>query len=64
MSILVMSHHNSFRVPFDEIASVYFILKIYIYILLLATDMARPRNQHCANCIGTLSFSLLRWLSR
>ena len=28
--------------------------KIYIYIL--EQEMASPRNQHCVNCIGTLSF--------
>jgi len=31
MSILVTSNHNSFRVLFDKIASVYFISKIYLY---------------------------------
>ena len=31
MSILVMSNHNSFRVLFDKIVSVYFIWKIYLY---------------------------------
>ena len=24
----------------------------------VASEMASPRNQHCANCIGTLSFSI------
>jgi len=24
----------------------------------LALEMASPRNQHCANCIGTLSFPI------
>jgi len=33
-------------------------LKKYIYILALA--MANPENQHCANCIGTLSFPIAR----
>jgi len=28
----------------------------YIYILPL--EMASPGNRHCANCIGTLSFSV------
>jgi len=28
---------------------------IYLY---LAVEMASPENQHCANCIGTLSFSV------
>jgi len=44
-------------VLFDITASVYFICK-YIYILVL--EMASPGNQHCANCIGTLSFPILR----
>jgi len=26
----------------------------------LALEMASPLNQHCANCIGTLSFPVLR----
>ena len=39
---------------FDKVASVYFIWKKYIYIL--SSEMASPGNQHCANCIGTLSF--------
>jgi len=37
---------------------VYFIWKIYIYILAL--EMASPGNQHCATCIGTLSFPISR----
>ena len=53
ISILVISNHNSFRVLFDKIAFVYFIWK---YIYILALEMASPGNQHCANCIGTLSF--------
>ena len=32
----------------------YILLEKYIYIAALET--AVPRNQHCANCIGTLSF--------
>ena len=31
ISILVISNHNSFRVLFDKIASVYFIWKMYLY---------------------------------
>ena len=31
----------------------YILFEKYIYILAL--EMASPRNQHCANCIGTLS---------
>ena len=30
-------------------------LKQYIY-NILALEMASPGNQHCANCVGTLSF--------
>jgi len=40
-------------VLFDKIASVYFLLEKYIDILAL--EMAGPWNQHCANCIGTVS---------
>ena len=29
---LLISNHNSFRVLFDKIASVYFIWKIYLYV--------------------------------
>ena len=62
--IMVISNHNSFRVLFDKIASVYFIGKIYIlyiifilcFIYILALEMVSPGNQHCVNCIGTLSF--------
>jgi len=48
---MLISNHNSFRVLFDKIASVYFIWK-NIY---LAFQMGSPGNQYCANCIGTLS---------
>jgi len=41
-------------VLFDEITSVYFIRKIYI----LALEMASPGNRHCAICIGALSFPI------
>ena len=54
VSILVISNHNSFWVPLDKIASVYFIGKIYLF---LALEMASQKKQHCANCIGTLSLS-------
>jgi len=40
ISILRISNHNSFRVLFDNIASVCFVWKIYIYILPL--EMASP----------------------
>jgi len=43
-------------VLFDKIVSVYFIRKIFFYILAL--EMASPGNQHCASCIGTLSFPI------
>ena len=32
--------------------------KLYIYILALET--ASPGNQHCANCIGAISFPIGR----
>jgi len=47
-SILVISNHNSFRLPFDKITAVYFILKIYLCF--------NHWNPHCTNCIGTLLF--------
>jgi len=43
---LVISNHNSFRVLFDKIASVYSLFEKYIYILSL--EMISPGNQHCA----------------
>ena len=58
ISISVFSNHNSFRVPFDKIASVGNILfeKIYLY---FSIGNGQPMgNQHCANCIGTLSFTI------
>jgi len=54
---LAISNHNSFRVLFGKISSVYIIRK---YTYILALEMASPRNQHCANCIGTLSFPISR----
>jgi len=48
INILVISNHNIFRVLFD---------KIYIYILSL--EMTSPGNQHCASCIGTLSYHIV-----
>ena len=38
---------------FDKIAWVYFIGKVYFY---FCNGNASPGNQHCANCISTLSF--------
>jgi len=29
------------------------------YIFILALEVASPGNQHCANCIGTLSFPMM-----
>jgi len=55
---LVISNHNSFRVLFDKIASVYFIFKIYLYysILILPirtllgylfiVEQQKPMNMH------------------
>ena len=56
VSILLISNHSSFRVLFDKIDSVYFFEK---YIYILALEMASRGNQHCANCIGTLSFAIV-----
>jgi len=54
--LVVISNHNSFRVLLDKIASVYFVgKKTFIF---LALEMASAGNQHCANCIGTLSFPI------
>jgi len=51
---MVILNHNSFRVLPYMIASVYFIWK---HIYILARKMASsPGKQHCASCIGTLSF--------
>ena len=55
---MVISDHNNFRVLFGKIASVYFIRK-NTYILTL--EMASPGNQHCASCIGTISFPISRY---
>jgi len=33
------------------------------YICILVSEMARPGNQHCANCIGTLSFTMSQTLT-
>jgi len=43
-------------VPFDKKILPYILLEKNIYILAL--EMASPGNQHCANCIGTLSFRI------
>jgi len=34
------------------------LLKKYFF-NILALEMASPGNQHCANCIGTLSFPIV-----
>ena len=60
VSILVISNNNTFRVLFDKIASAYFIGK---YIYILALEMASPGNLHCVNCIGTLSFPIVKLLT-
>jgi len=51
ISILVISNHNCFRV-------LYISFEKYTYILAL--EMASPWNQHCANCIGKLSFRIAK----
>jgi len=57
ISILLISNHNSFRVLFDKIASVpYMLFEKYIYILAL--EMASPEKQHCATSICTHSFPI------
>jgi len=57
ISILVISDHNSFRVLLILIKLLPNIL-FQKYIYILALEMASPVNQHCANCIGTLSFPI------
>jgi len=42
---------------FDKSVSVYF-FEQYIYIVPL--EMASPGNQHCARCIGTPTFAMVR----
>jgi len=54
ISILVISNHNGFRVLSIN-------RKIYIKNKIkniLALEMANPGKQHCANCIGSLSFPI------
>jgi len=58
ISILLISNHNSFRVLFDKIASVGYIL-FEKYINILASEMASSGNRHCANCIGALSLPIV-----
>jgi len=64
--ILGISNHNSFRVMFDKIASVYFIEK---YINILALEWPAQGTSYFASCICTLSFpvvnsaGMLNWAS-
>jgi len=56
IGLLVISNHNSFRVPFDKNCfRVFYPKKIYINILALETT-SPSRNRHCASCIGTVLF--------
>jgi len=57
ISILLISNHSSFRGCLIKLLP-YILVEKYIYILAL--EMASPWNAHCANCIGTLSFSIAR----
>ena len=57
ISILLISNHNSFRVLFAKIASVRRIFYLE-NICIFSTGNGQPRDQNCANCIGTLSFPL------
>jgi len=56
INILVISNHNSFRVLFDKIATVYIIRKIHLG-LYLSIGNGRPMEHALcgANGIGTLS---------
>ena len=55
ISNLTISNHNIFRVLFDKIDSVFYLINIFF---ILALEMASPGNQLCAHCIGTLSFPI------
>jgi len=50
---MVISNYTSFRVAYCLIKLLPYILFEKVY---LAVKMASPGNQHCASCIGTLSF--------
>ena len=62
ISILVISNHTSFPECCLMKLLPYILFEKYIYILVLET--ARPGNQHCPNCIGTLSFPMFRLFDR
>jgi len=49
---LVISNYNSFPCCSTKLLP-FILFEKYIYIL--AVEMASPWNEHCANCIGTLS---------
>jgi len=53
--MLIAALKIKFIVLFIKIAAMYFIRKIYIYIL--AVEKASRMNQHCANCIACWSGS-------
>ena len=55
ISVLLISNHNSFQQNCFQI----FCLK-HIFLVL---EMASPGNQHCASCIGTLSFPIYTCLA-
>jgi len=46
-------------VLFDKIVSLFFIWKKYLTILAL--EMANPGKRHYVNCIGALSFPIVRF---
>ena len=54
VSILVISNHDVVSECCSEQLLPYILFEKYIYILEF--EMARPGNQHSANCIGALSF--------
>ena len=54
ISILLISNHNSFRVLFDKISfGIFFWIFTLIFLVLEMASLSG--NQHCANCIDTLS---------
>jgi len=56
---IVKSNHNSVQVLFDEIASVYFISKIYLYFCIGNGQPREPALYQLYRQFGTLSFPII-----
>ena len=56
---MLISNHNSFRELFECLITFLPYILFEKYIHILALEMASPENQHCINCIGTLSFAIV-----